>query len=258
MENSKYYWVWLSRIEGLGCKRIISLLEKYKNPENIWKLKREELQAINGIGKQLAEKILDEKYKTGLDTYMKYIEKNNIDIITILDKDYPDKLKNIYDPPAYIYVKGNKDILNKFGIAIVGCRLSSTYGEKMAKSFAYNLAKYNINIISGLARGIDTCAHIGALQANGNTIAVLGNGLDSVYPAENKGVFEKIVNSGGAIISEYVIGTKPEKSNFPARNRIISGLSEGVILIEAKRKSGSMITVDCALEQGRNVFAIPR
>lgn len=145
----------------------------------------------------------------------------------------------------------------KCGIAIIGCRLCTKYGENVSKEFAYNLSKKNINIISGLARGIDSFAHIGSLKAQGKTIAVVGSGLDLIYPKENEGIANDIIKNGGAIISEYVIGTKPVARNFPARNRIISGISSGVIVVEAKEKSGTLITVDFALEQGKEVYVIP-
>lgn len=178
-------------------------------------------------------------------------------IINIQDGNYPRMLREIYDPPKSLYIAGNINILNKPSIAIVGCRKPSEYGKKAAKYFAYNLAKQGINIISGLAIGIDSCAHLGALEAKGKTIAVVGNGLDTVYPKQNENLAKQIIKQGGAIISEYPLGTKPEKNHFPARNRIISGLSNGVIVVEAKEESGSLITADFAIEQGREVFAVP-
>ena len=177
--------------------------------------------------------------------------------ITINDRCYPMQLKQIYDAPKKLYVRGNKEILGGFGIAIVGCRDNTKYGEIITKNLAYNLAKNGVIIISGLAKGIDSFAHIGAIYAKGRTIAILGNSIDSIYPKENEIIAQKIIEYGGAIISEYPIGSKIEKKNFPARNRIISGLSKGVIVVEAKEKSGSLITADFALEQGRDVYAVP-
>ena len=179
------------------------------------------------------------------------------ELITINDRCYPKQLRQIYDAPKRLYVRGNKEILGNFGIAIVGCRDNTKYGELIAKNLAYNLAKNGVNIISGLAKGIDSFAHIGSLYAKGKTIAVLGNGIDTIYPKENEIIAQKIIEYGGAIISEYSVGTKIEKKNFPARNRIISGLSQSVIVVEAKEKSGSLITADFALEQGRDVYAVP-
>lgn len=179
------------------------------------------------------------------------------ELITINDRCYPEPLKQIYDAPKKLYVRGAKDILANFGIAIVGCRDNTKYGELIAKNLAYNLAENGVNIISGLAKGIDSFAHIGAIYAKGKTIAVLGNSIDTIYPKENEIIAQKIIEYGGAIISEYPVGAKIEKKNFPARNRIISGLSQGVIVVEAKEKSGSLITADFALEQGRDVYAVP-
>lgn len=185
------------------------------------------------------------------------MKKNNIDIISIEEKQYPNILKEIYDPPICLYIRGNKEILNNKSISIVGCRKATDYGRKVARDFAYNISKQDINIISGLAIGIDSEAHLGAVEANKKTIAVLGNGLDTIYPKENINLSQKILDSGGTIISEYPLGTKPKKENFPARNRIISGMSSGLLVVEAKEKSGTLITVDFALEQGRDVFVIP-
>lgn len=185
------------------------------------------------------------------------IDEEEIHVIKVEDRQYPELLRKIYDPPKCLYVIGNIEILNNPSIAIVGSRVASEYGKKAAKYFAYNLAKEGFNIVSGLARGIDSFSHIGALDAYGKTVAVIGCGLDIIYPKENKVLEEKIIKNGGTIISEYPLGTPPRKNHFPARNRIISGLSQGVIVIEAKEKSGSLITADFAIEQGREVFAVP-
>lgn len=255
--NDILYWIWLTRIRNLGSIKISKLLEIYKEPKNIWKLKKEELIKIDGIGKKIVEEILKEEYRENLEKYKNYMDKHEIKLISIFDKKYPENLKNIYDPPQVLYVKGNENILNEFSLAIIGCRQNSSYGEIVTKSIAKSLAKENIITVSGLAKGIDSIAQKEAIENNAKTIAILGNGLDMIYPKENTHLAQKIIENGGAIISEYVIGTKPEKMNFPARNRIISGMSNGVIVVEAKQKSGTMITVDFALEQGRQVFAVP-
>ena len=256
LEKNKY-WIWLSLLKGLGSKRKHKLLDIYKRPEKIYNLSKKELLKIPGIGEKLVENLLNEETKSILDKHIEYMNRNSIDIISIKDKEYPDILRRIYDPPISLYIKGNKSILNNKSIAIVGCREVSDYGKKAAKYFSYNLAKQNINIVSGLAKGVDSYAHIGTLSTDGKTIAVVGNGLDTVYPAENLYLANKIIENGGAIISEYPLGTKPEKMNFPARNRIISGMSKGIIVIEAKEKSGTLLTVDFALEQGRDVYVVP-
>lgn len=275
--EEKRYWIWLSLIKNLGPKRKLKLLELYQNPEKIYKLPKEELLKIEGIGEETANNIILSKNEKLLDYHIKYMKENNIDIIHIYEESYPQILKEIYDPPISLYIKGNKEILNNKNIGIVGCRECTDYGTKAAKYFAYNLAKENINIVSGLAKGVDSYAHLGCLstykenqncgkihsdcgkQKNncGKTIAVVGNGLDMVYPKENIELANEIIRSGGAIISEYPCGTKLDKMNFPARNRIISGISSGIIVVEAKEKSGTLITVDFALEQGREVFVVP-
>lgn len=256
MKNKKY-WIWLSRIEGLGSIRKNKLIQMYETPENIWDLKFEDIVNIDGFGKNIANAILDKNYREDLDKYIEYMEKNAIKIVNICDNEYPNKLKNIYDPPVTLYVKGNIDALNSTSISIVGCRECSEYGKQVSMKFAYDLAKENISIISGMARGIDSYAHIGCINAKGKTIAVLGSGLDRIYPKENTKLYNQILSSGGAIVSEYVIGTKAVKMNFPARNRIISGLSNGILVVEAREKSGTLITVDFALEQGKDIFVIP-
>lgn len=252
MQNKKY-WIWLSIID-ISPEKIEKCLEKHK-VEDIWNLKKE---IIKYFTKEEVEKIKNVKFKQNLEIYEKYLKKYNIELITIKDKEYPEKLRYIKNPPICLYCIGNKKIINQKSIAVVGSRVCSDYGNTMAQAFSYLLSKNNINVISGLAKGIDTSAHIGTLQAKGNTIAVIGTGIDLVYPKENKDLMEKIIQKDGLIISEYPIGTKPNKENFPRRNRIISGLCDGVLVIEAGEKSGALITVDYALEQGKNVYVIPR
>ena len=247
----------MSTIQGLGSIRKQILLKRYKTPEKIYTLKKEEILQIKGFDEILAENIICKENKENVKREIDFMQKENIKILTIEDKAYPQILKTIYDYPVSIYIKGNEKILNMPAIGIVGCRESTSYGKKVAQYFAYHLSKRNISIISGLAKGIDSQSHIGAIKAKGITIGVIGNGLDMVYPKENQYLYDKIIEENGAIISEYPIGTKPEKMNFPARNRIISGMSKGILVIEAKKKSGTLITVDFALEQGRNVYVVP-
>jgi len=178
--------------------------------------------------------------------------------INMNSKYYPERLRNIDDAPKELYCLGNLELLNyKNNIAMIGSRNCSSYGERAAKDFAYNLAKEDICIVSGLAKGIDSFSHIGALNAKGRTIAVLGSGLDNIYPKENIKLVKEIIKNNGLVISEYPLGTKPLKYHFPARNRIISGLSDSVLVVEARKNSGTNITVDFALEQGKDVFVIP-
>ncbi len=177
--------------------------------------------------------------------------------IDLNSKWYPDKLRNIDYPPKVLFCLGNLDLLNRRSIAIIGSRNYSGYGKRAANEFSKGLAKNDICIVSGLAKGIDAFAHSGCLSVDGKTIAVLGSGVDEIYPKENTQLYHEIIAKDGLIISEYPLGTKPEKQHFPARNRIISGLSDGVLVIEARKNSGTNITVDFALEQGKDVFVIP-
>ena len=271
--EEKKYWIWLSLIPNLGNKKIQELLRVYKNPKTIYQLKEKELVKVSGIGEKIAKNILDEKIRGCVIKHIEYMNRNEIDIISIYDKEYPQLLKKIYDAPISLYCKGNTKILNQRAIGIVGCRDASEYGKSAAKYFSYHLTKRGFYVISGLAKGIDRYAHIGSICGRkegdllkekgqeenvcGNTIAVVGNGLDIVYPKENELLAKQIIERGGTIVSEYPLGTKPEKMNFPARNRIISGMSKGILVIEAKEKSGTLITVDFALEQGRDVFVVP-
>lgn len=267
--NKNKYWIWFSFLKDIGSIRKQRLLKRFHNPEDIYNATELELLEVDGIGDNIAKSILNSKNNRVLENHLEYLEKNGINFITIEDEEYPKALKEIYDYPISLYIKGNVELLKEKCIAVVGCREVSNYGIKASKYFAYNLARNNICIVSGLAKGVDSFAHIGALSGwksknniqNKNnvarTIAVLGNGLDSIYPKENKELANMILEHGGAIISEYPLGTKPEKMNFPARNRIVSGLSLGTLVIEAKEKSGTLITVDFALEQGRDVFVVP-
>ena len=185
------------------------------------------------------------------------LNKNKIKTITLEKESYPEKLKNIYNRPQTLYVLGNEELLNEKSIAIIGCRNVSDYGLRSAYKFGYELAKKGVCIISGFARGVDTYSHMGAVAAKGKTIAVLGCGLDVIYPSENLELYKQILINNGTIVTEYPLGSKPERYHFPARNRIISGLSDGVLVVEAKEKSGTLITVEHALEQGKDVYAIP-
>ncbi len=256
--NDLLYWIWFSRIKNLGSIRKQKLLEKYHHPNKIWKCNKEELLQIEGIGEETAQNILSDTYKEGLEEMASKMKKEKIELITIFDKEYPETLKQLYDKPISLYVKGNRRILNEFCLAMIGCRENSNYGRQTATAIARGLARQKITTISGLARGIDGISHKETLQAGGRTIAVIGSGLDIIYPYENEKLAKEIIQKDGALVSEYPLGTKPERLHFPARNRIISGLSSGVIVIEAKKKSGTMATVDFALEQGKTIFAIPR
>ena len=193
-----------------------------------------------------------------LENKMISMKKQNIKIITIEDEEYPQKLKDIYDYPIVLYCKGNIELARiEPKISIIGCREYSEYGKKISFKFAYELSRSGITIVSGGARGIDSFSHRGCVYAKKGTISILGNGLDYIYPPENKELEEEIIKNNGLLMSEYIIGRRPTKYTFPARNRLISALSDGVLVVEAKEKSGTIITVDFALEQGKTVYAVP-
>lgn len=250
------YWIWFSTIKFLGPIQKKILLEKIGTPEKIYKTNICDIEKINGIRKDAIINIEKSKNKELMRKYEEYIYNHEIEVIPIDDVNYPAALREIYDPPITLFAKGNIAFLGEKSIGIVGSRDATSYGFNTAKELSYSLAQNNIVIVSGLARGIDKAAHIGALNARGKTIAVLGCGIDICYPNENMVIYKEILRRG-LIISEYIVGTKPEAGNFPARNRIISGLSNGVVIVEAKAKSGAIITADFALEQGRTVYAIP-
>ena len=233
------------------------MLDNNITPLQIFNFNKNELINRFNIEEEFAEHILDKEIRKKVNKDLEYMLKNKIDYITFQEDKYPQLLKFINDPPIGLYIKGNSNILNQKSISIIGARICSDYGKNATIYFAKELSKRNINVISGLAKGIDSFSHIGTIQNGGKTIAVLGNGLDKIYPEENKFLAEKILETNGAIISEYPINSKIEKINFPARNRIISGMTTAILVVEAKKKSGALITVDYALEQGKEIFVVP-
>lgn len=250
------YWIWLASVEGLGPVKKFALLNKFETAKRIYNATEKEILKVDGMSDKIVQNMQKAKDTKLLEKYEKYILKNDIKIINISDDNYPAKLKNIYAPPITIFAKGDISLLNSKSIAIVGSREPSKYGIYVAEKFSKELSKEDITIVSGLARGIDTFAHVGALSSFGKTIAVLGSGIDVVYPKENAKYYREI-SEKGLIISEYIVGTAPESKNFPQRNRIISGLSDGVLVVEARKNSGTMITTDFALEQGKELYVIP-
>jgi len=256
MREDSLLLVALNLIPELGSIKIQSLAEKFKCLSEFMKAKTEELLEVPGIGKKLSEKIITYRAKIEPYSEIEKATKQKVNIVTLFDEDYPERLKQIYDPPPVLYIKGQKSVLNDKAIAIVGSRKASTYGRGVATNFAKDLASMNINVVSGMARGIDSFAHKGAIEAGGPTTAVFGCGIDIIYPPENMALMQKITEYG-CIISSFPFGAAPLPANFPARNRIISGLSLGTLVVEAAERSGSLITADFSLEQGREVFAIP-
>ncbi len=249
------YWIALKSIPGIGNVNFPALLDKFGSGHAVFAASPAKLKEIPGISKGIPEAIKGFNDWNKVKEELELLARKNVNIITYQDDIYPQKLLNIYDRPPYIYVLGTlcKDDIN---IAIVGSRQASTYGKYTTEKISRELSLRGVTVVSGMARGIDSAAHRGAVTAHGRTIAVLGSGLDIIYPPENKKLFEDIIQNG-AVISEFPLGTPPRSSNFPARNRIISGMSYGVVIVEAGEKSGSLITARLALEQGREVFAVP-
>ncbi len=247
--------VGLNLVMDVGSIRLKKLLKFFGTPRNILSSSQEKLSEVGGIGDVIASRIVsvDEK---DIENEFVLAERHNLKILSLESPEYPRNLKCINDPPIILYVKGSLLPEDSLGIAIVGSRRASFYGLTNAEKFAADLTASGFTVISGMARGIDTRAHRGALKSGGRTIAVIGSGLRNIYPQENKGLVEEIA-AKGAVISEFPVNAGPLKQNFPRRNRVISGLSLGVLVVEACRNSGALITADFALEQGRDVFAIP-
>lgn len=250
----------LLSVEGIGPVKLRNLLSRFKTVENILDIKYNSL-VKHGVNSNLAQRIirvreLKPSFKKTLEEELTILEKLGSKLITVWDKEYPSLLKKIYDPPIILYYRGEFKEQDNYSIAIVGTRLPTNYGKQQAERFSQEIVKQNITIVSGLARGIDSVAHRTALKYSGRTIAVLGCGIDVIYPPENKKLFEEIACKG-LIISEYPPGTKPDAMNFPKRNRIISGLSLGTIVIETSETGGAIQTASFALDQNREVFAVP-
>lgn len=250
------YDIWLRNIKGIGNAIFYNLVDHFGSSKAVWDANKDELIEA-GIKEEIITQILSTVYRNNIEKILKRLNKENILPISKSSNYYPKVLKKIKNAPAILYLKGNKEILNDFSIGIVGSRNCSEYGKQITEKFAFELAQNGITIISGMALGIDTFAHIGALNANGKTIAVLGNGFDYIYPAKNKTLFYEILKKNGSIITEYLPEEEPFRGNFLARNRIISGMSKGIIVSEANQKSGALVTVNYAFEQKRKVFCIP-
>jgi DNA processing protein len=250
------YWIALSVVPDIGPVFAKKLLSLFKTPERIFDAEMDDLLSLEGIGINRAKKIKEFSLWEIVDKQIKVLEKKGIDVVSLHDPSYPEMLREVEDAPVVLYMKGDIQPQDRYAIAIVGSRKPTPYGTSVVENISGELASMGFTIVSGMARGIDSISHKGALRAGGRTIAVLGSGLDVPYPSENKGLMDKIAGSG-CVISEFPPGTSPDRENFPRRNRIISGLSLGVLVIEATSDSGSLITTGYALEQGREVFAVP-
>ena len=254
--SSLKYWIWLSTRSGIGAARSTRLLEFFGSPDKIYDASDRDYLDIAGIKAADIKQLMQKDLKIA-DNILSSCSQIGCRVLTIQDSDYPDRLRNIYDPPLVLYVKGNLPrIDDEPVVGVVGTRKCTPYGVKTAESVGYNLSRNGIVIVTGLALGIDTAATQGALRGSTHVIGVIGSGNDVIYPPENKKLFEDVAGFG-AVITEYPPGTSAIQGHFPARNRIISGLSLGIAVIEAPKKSGALITASRALEQGRDVFALP-
>ena len=250
------YWLWLTELRGLKNQTRLALLRHFGTPEDVFYADAGEILLTEGITREQAAILEDHRLDTA-DRVLADCQRLNLRLLTIQDAEYPGRLKNIYDPPCLLYVKGRLPAFDEeVAVAVVGTRDATPYGISSAEKLGYGLTKGGAVVVSGLAKGIDAAATRGALRAGGVTVGVVGNGLDVHYPYESRYLYEDVA-AAGVLLSEYAPGTEPAKNHFPARNRILSGLSLATLVVEAPERSGALITADTAVEQGRDVFAVP-
>ena len=250
-------WISLNMTPGVGPRAATKLLERFGSADAVFDARRTELESLR-LKPETIESILKKEFHQKAEQEFERVKRFDGDILILDDGSYPDMLREIADPPLTLYVRGDwQACLGQPCVAVIGSRNCSTYGKNAAEMLARELASRGVTIVSGLARGIDTSAHKGAIDGKGRTIGVLGTGVDSVYPKENTRLAQEILDSGGALVTQFPLGTPPLKDNFPYRNRIISGLSLGVLIVEASERSGSLITARLAMEQNREVMAVP-
>jgi len=253
--DEKAYWIALNRVAGIGAVRMAALLAHCGSAEATWRASIHELKAA-GLDRRTLEHLLQARRDWDVEAGLEDVINAGVHVVTLFEDDYPANLRQIDAPPPLLYVRGALMPNDSWAIAIVGTRRASVYGREVAHSLSRDLVTNGITIVSGLALGVDTVAHNSALHNQGRTIAVLGSGVDQIYPPANRGLASAIAENG-AVISEYPMGTRPDANNFPPRNRIISGLSRGVVIVEAGERSGALITAKFAADQGRDVFAVP-
>jgi DNA processing protein len=249
-------WIALNAVSGLGPVRIAKLLDKFGSPRKIFEQSIETIKELNLLPSSCIAALFNDELNVYAEKQLQKAQENNVEIMTIQDSDYPQYLKEIYAPPPVLYIKGNRSAFSNHAIGIVGTRNPTLYGKTSTVQITKELVECGLTIASGLARGIDTVAHETALSSGGCTIAVLGCGIDYIYPKQNEKLAQQICVNG-LLVSEFPMGMYPESFNFPRRNRIISGMSSGVVVVEAGLKSGSLITAHYALAQGRDVYAVP-
>jgi DNA processing protein len=253
--DDKKYWIGFNLIKGIGAVRLQALIAYFGDLESAWAADPADL-AEAGLGAKVIERILTARETVSLDKVWQKIESQGIKILTWGDDAYPVRLKEIDQPPPVLYIRGEYLPDDLFAVAVVGTRKITPYGRQVTEEIASFLAGNGITVISGLARGVDAVAHHAALRAGGRTMGILGSGVDKIYPPEHRALAEQIIERG-ALISDYAVGTPPDASNFPPRNRIIAGLSLAVVVVEAAETSGALITAEFAAGQGREVFAVP-
>lgn len=250
-------WIALNMTPGVGPRAATKLLERFGSPDAVFHARRTELESLR-LKPETIESILKREFHERADGELERVKALGGDVLILDDGSYPGLLREIDDPPILLYVKGDwQACLEQPGVGVIGSRMCSTYGENAAEMLSRDLGSRGLTIVSGLARGIDTAAHRGAISGKGRTVAVMGTGIDSVYPRENNGLVRDILSSGGCLVTQFPLGTPPIAENFPYRNRIISGLSLGVLIVEASERSGSLITARLATEQNREVMAVP-
>jgi DNA processing protein len=253
--DARKYWLGFNIVKGIGPVRLRELRQRFGDLETAWKASEAALSSA-GLDHRTLTHFLQMRQQVNLDDLVRRVEQIGAAVVTLDDPDYPLLLRELPDSPPLLYVKGSLAEADQWAVAFVGTRRSTTYGREMASRLATSLAQAGVTIVSGLARGIDGAAHKAALEAGGRTLAVLGSGIDVIYPPEHRKLAEEIMQQG-AVISEFAPGTPPDGKNFPVRNRIVSGLALGVAVIEAPEDSGALLTADCAADQGREVFAVP-
>ena len=249
------YWVGFNKVLGIGPARLRGLLDFFGSIEEAWRADLTGLQQA-GFDRRSVSNLLATRRSLDLAGELERLDRAGVKALTWVSEDYPINLRNIHDPPPVIYVKGELLPEDDWAVAVVGTRHASVYGKEAARRLAGDLARNGVTVVSGLAAGIDAVAHQAALEAGGRSLAVLGSGVDVIYPEQNRTLARQLLEHG-ALVSEYPLGTKPERSNFPPRNRMISGLSLGTVVVEAGARSGALITADFAGDQGREVFAVP-
>jgi DNA processing protein len=255
-EEARLAWLALVLTPRMGPTRCGRAVQRLGAAERMFSASLTELEST-GMPAEAAQFCYDGRARAAALDEAQRLAEAGASYLTPEDDDYPQRLLEIYDPPPVLWVRGNASILNRAGIAVVGTRHPTPYGAGMAEMLSRDLARRGVVILSGMARGVDTCAHKGALDAGGTTIAVWGTGIDVIYPKENKKLAEQVVQQGGALVSEFPLGTFPAPQNFPIRNRTLSGMSVGVLVVEAAEYSGTRITARCAIEQSRDVYAVP-